>query len=299
MFYRNINTYYNRIYIYICLSILILNVIVFFANLKKLTVMSRFYFIILISFLFAYNTQGQVEGGKNEKLAKLYNSGKYEACLYKADNLTYKADASKDPEPYLYVSMCFYELSKSNNPVIQEDYKDAFKQAVKYAGKFIKKDKKEELLPDNIDYINTLKKEQIAVIKKYYKQDNYRKSVTPAKLYLKLNRKKDFGVMYFIGTCEVLSRNYSQGLRDIDFAKTGFEEDINKGRLKIDSFFKSLTSSAFLKYSEYLVTEDKLTEALENLILAKKVFPGNPEFDNEIGIIKEKIEIKNDTTRQE
>jgi len=261
--------------------------------------MFRLYFTILISFLFICNLQGQVVGGKNEKLAKLYNSGKYETCLFKADNLTYKSEYSKDPEPYLYVSMCFYELSKSTNPVVQEDYKDAFKQAVKYAGKFIKKDKQQGLLPDNIDYINTLKKEQIAVIKKYYKQDNYRKSVTPAKLYLKLNRDKDLGVMYFIGVCEVLSNNYSQGLRDIDFAKTGFEESINNGKLKIDSFFKPLTASAFLKYSEYLVTEDKLTEALDNLILAKKVFPGNSEFDSEMGIIKEKIEIKNDTARHE
>ena len=74
--------------------------------------MRKFYFFALI---LTINLCGfsQVEGGTNEKLAKLYNQGKYESCLFKADNLTYKEGSSRDPEPYLYISMCFYQLSQS------------------------------------------------------------------------------------------------------------------------------------------------------------------------------------------
>ena len=87
--------------------------------------------VTLLCAVFIANAQ--VIGGSNTKLEKLYNEGKYENCLLKADGMTYKDDYAKDPEPYLYISMCFYQLSKSEDPDIQADYKNAFKDAVKNA----------------------------------------------------------------------------------------------------------------------------------------------------------------------
>ena len=69
---------------------------------------------------------------------------------------------------FIYVSMCFYELLKSEDPVLKEDYKDGVKQAIKYASKFAKKDKEGEMYADNIDFINELKSAQYAEIKAYF-----------------------------------------------------------------------------------------------------------------------------------
>ena len=120
---------------------------------------------VCVVILFSLQLSAQVAGGSNEKLAKLYNTGKYESCLYKADSYTYKENHTNDPEPYLYISMCLYELSKSDDPEIQEDYKDAIKQAIKYVGKFAKKDKHNEYYPLNIEYVNTIKKIQKTNVK--------------------------------------------------------------------------------------------------------------------------------------
>ena len=74
----------------------------------------RLYFLFSVVCIFSFShLQSQVVGGSYEKLAKLYNLGKYETCLYKAEDLTFKEDSKKDPEPYLYMAMCFIELSNS------------------------------------------------------------------------------------------------------------------------------------------------------------------------------------------
>jgi hypothetical protein len=174
-------------------------------------------FLIIIAFSCS-NIFAQVVGGTDEKLAKLYNSGKYESCLFKADGLTLKEGTSNDPEPYLYAAMCFFELSKSEDPIIREDYKDGVKQAIKYANKFAKKDKENELYSANIEFINTLKEVQYTEVKGFFDAEDYKKAATSAKFYDKLNKEEDFLILYFVGICEILSKNVTQGNRSIDEA---------------------------------------------------------------------------------
>lgn len=251
----------------------------------------RITYLFMLAFTFTLmHTQAQVIGGSEEKLAKLFNSGKHESCLYKAENLTFKEDYAKDPEPYLYMSMCFYELSKYDDPMIQEDYKDGEKQAIKSATKFVKKDKEGEMYLDNIEYINTLKDIQFALVKSYFDENKYKKAASSAKLYNRLNKDEDFTILYFIGICEVLSNNLSQGDRNMEEAKTEIESKNNSGTVKIDKRFKTIISSGFLKYSEYLVENNNLEQASKNLDFGLKLLPNDGYLKVQYNMVNKSME---------
>lgn len=249
-------------------------------------------FIIFLLFI-SLSGIAQVKGGYNEKLAKLYSAGKFESCLFKADNLTYKESTSRDPEPYLYIAMCFYQLSKSSDPIIREDYSDGEKQAVKYAGYFIRKDKEGDMYEDNLEFITMLKELQFAKIKKEFDEEEYRKAGTQCKKYAKLNKEEDFTVSYFIGACEILSRNITTGQRDLDEAKEGLKPLLKSGNLKIDKIFKPLISSIFMKYSEVLIAENRINEALAESKLGLKILPNDGYLKIQSNMIEKKIESSN------
>lgn len=255
-------------------------------------------FLFAIIFSFSY-LQAQVVGGDEEKLAKLYNLGKYESCLYKAEDLTFKDDYKKDPEPYLYMAMCFYELSNSSDPSIQEDFKNGLKQAIKYSAKFAKYDKEGEMYEDNIEFIQILKDSQFAIIKDYFDEGNYRKAGSTSKNYGKLLREKDYSILYFRGVSEILSNNFSQGTRDLDEATVELNSRINNGKLRVDNTFKSLVSASILKYSEYLIKENQTKASLENLSLGKKMFPNDGYIEVQYNMIIKNQETKKDSTKIE
>lgn len=245
--------------------------------------------VIYVLFL-AINLHAQVVGGQYEKLEKLYSQGKYESCLFKADNYTYKPDNSRDAEPYLYMAMCFYQLSVSEDPLIREDYSDGFKQAVKYAARFIKKDKEGEMLADNMEFINMLKELQKKEIKELFSQGDYRKAATSAKLYDKLNKDEDLALLYFIGMNEIMSNNISQGSRDLDEATTKLNEALTKGPYKPDPMVKSIVVDGFLKFSEYLVNQKNVKEAAQHLEFAKKIYPNDGYIKLQYNVIKSSLD---------
>ncbi len=244
-------------------------------------------FILIMFFSLSSMAQFQVVGGTYEKLAKLYSQGKYESCLFKADDYTFKAESSKDAEPFLYMSLCFYQLSISEDSDIREDYKDGFKQAVNYAGRFIKKDKEGVMYTDNIDFINRLKEIQKKEIKEEFDKADYRKTVAAAKLFTKLNREEDLSFTYFIGMNEVMSNNVSQGERTIDEAIKKLNEKLAANDFKADPLVKSLVIDAILKYSEFLVNQDQIESAHNQLEFALRLFPNDGYIKLQFNVVKQ------------
>lgn len=225
--------------------------------------------------IITFGSNGQVINGSYEKLATLFSEGKYEKCLYKADDYTYREDYSKDAEPYLYISMCLIELSGSEDPDIMEDYKGAVKQAIKYGGKFASKDKKDELYSDNIAFVNSLKKSQKNTIKEEFNAGKYRKAAVSAKAYNKLNREKDILVNYYVGMNEILSNNLSQGGKNMKEAEAAIQKAIKEGNLKIDKSFKSTLIDAFMKFTAIKIEEGNKAEGKKVIGLAKDIFPND------------------------
>jgi hypothetical protein len=253
----------------------------------------RYFFLLLFIFtLSLINLQAQVVGGSIEKLAKLYNQAKFESCLYKAEDYTFKEDYKRDPEPYIYMAMCFYELSNSTDEFIKEDYKNGLKLAIKNTAKFIKYDKEGVFYSDNIDFVNTLKNSQFKITKDYFNEEKYKKSGLASKQYSRLVKGTDYSMIYFRGVCEILSNNISVGTRSLNEAIKGLNTQIKDGNLSIDNRFKTLVVTSFLEYSEYLVNDKRNNDALKTLTLAKKIFPNNGYIDIQYNMIKKQVDKK-------
>lgn len=100
---------------------------------------------------------GSAQKGSYEDLLVLYVDEKYEKCIYKAEGYTEGDDTKKDPLPYLYISMCYFEMSKQEK--FNADYPKASRDALKWAEKYRKKDKDKEFFNNYEDYwasLNTM-----------------------------------------------------------------------------------------------------------------------------------------------
>lgn len=95
-----------------------------------------------------------------EDLLVMYVDEKYEKCIAKAEAYTEMDDTKKDALPFLYVSMCYFEMSKDEKFAV--DYPRASRDALKWAEKYRKKDKEKEFFANYEDYwaeLNTMVQE--------------------------------------------------------------------------------------------------------------------------------------------
>jgi hypothetical protein len=92
-----------------------------------------------------------------EDLVILYADGKYDKCVVKADKYTQGDDTKKEPVPYIYASMALFQISKDATWVQKNpEFEDAFKEAIKYAAKFVKLDKDKAYKGEYGEYLDEL-----------------------------------------------------------------------------------------------------------------------------------------------
>lgn len=163
-------------------------------------------FVFSAFVFYTFSLVSQVSGGSNEKLRELYNLGKFEDCLFKAERLTQSDKTSKDPESYLYMSMCFLEISKRDPQELEDtEFKDPLAESLKSALKFKMKDRKGELLAQNAPYFSLLKQAHVQVVSAAISNGDYRKPVSVLTNLLKLQN--DTSILFTKGVCEVLTKS--------------------------------------------------------------------------------------------
>jgi len=224
---------------------------------------------------FCTNLLAQVKGGHNLKLAKLYTSGKYEICLFKAEDLCNDPAAGRESEPYLYAAMCYIKLYESSDPEVAADYKDGMRQAVKYTTKFVRKDTDGEIYNQNTDFIDIIKKHLQKEIKEFLSSENYLKASNSARNYEKLGHTTDYLFLYYSGMLKCMANNSVQGEHDMAEARTQLADQIINGTVKVDPIVKNLIVDGFLKYSQQLIAEKRKSDAEAVITLGNKLFPGN------------------------
>jgi len=115
----------------------------------------KIYFTILIIAL-SYTSQVFSQSGKSyDDLLEMYVDEKYEKLAYKSEGYFLNDKYKKDPMPYLYFSMANFAFTKDER--LAEKYPKAFKDALKFAGKFVKKDKENEYLDEAEDFFEELR----------------------------------------------------------------------------------------------------------------------------------------------
>ena len=117
-----------------------------------------------------------------------YVDGKYEKVLFKAIRYTEDDVQKKHPVPYLFMAKAYLGVHNSDDPDLRESYEvdklKALKNSLKYAGKFVKKDKEQEYVPQEQEFLESLRKETIVAAEtemdngKFTKAKSYYKYLT-------------------------------------------------------------------------------------------------------------------------
>ncbi len=120
----------------------------------KSQIMSKY---LLIPLLFLYSFSNLIAQTDNtyDDLLELYVDEKYEKLVYKAENYTLNDKTKKDPLPYLYYSMANFKFTQDET--LSEKYPKGFKEALKFAAKFVKKDKESAYIDEAEDYFEELR----------------------------------------------------------------------------------------------------------------------------------------------
>lgn len=131
--------------------------------------MKQLFFLFL--FVIGFAVQSKAQPPMYDDLLIYYADGDYEKLVKKAEKYTLDSDTKNDPLPYLYCSKANFEMSKDQKYL--EDYPKAFNDAVKFAGKAIKKDKDGSVYNEHTNYFTDLKTAVVEDIKNMVDAEDY------------------------------------------------------------------------------------------------------------------------------
>lgn len=113
-----------------------------------------------------------------EDLLLPFVDGKYEKVLIKAEKYTLDEGTKKEPLPYLFMSMSFYEISMMDDEKMKTKYPDAFKNAVKSLTKYAKLDKEKSYASEYEDFFASIRKAIISEGETHIDQMKWTKAKT-------------------------------------------------------------------------------------------------------------------------
>jgi tetratricopeptide (TPR) repeat protein len=132
-----------------------------------------------------------------------YVDEKYEKVLFKAIRYTEDDEQKKHPVPYLYMAKGYLGIHNSDDSDLRETYEvdklKALKNSLKYAGKFVKKDKEMEYVPQEQEFLEDLRKETIIAAETEMDNGKYTKAKSYYK-YLTTIDEEDPGAWMMYGT---------------------------------------------------------------------------------------------------
>lgn len=249
---------------------------------KNQSVIKLLFSSIVITLIFSLSSMAQVAGAKHTKLVDMYVMGKFEDCYVKAMKLTENDKYKSESEPYLWVSLCLYEMSR--DPELEEFYPEAKanKDALKYATKFKKKDDKikskggEYIFDENIDFLYDLMEIGLVEGKSYLAMDNYSKASYYYKLVSKIDPENE-ECKLMNGVVFLYNKN-REGQVIVDEAMQYFKDQAEMGGFEVDSKTERAFIDGFMYYSKYLESKGNNDEAFKVIALAIKLDPENQKF---------------------
>ena len=229
--------------------------------------MGRYFFTILLSLIYVSNVVGQDK--EIDKLIFLYIDENYTKCVNKGLNLIGNDDYRRKPLPYLYVSMSYYELARDEEMI--EKYPKAFKNAMKYAYKYRKKDKTLEYVGKYKDYFLTLKDSAIGLGQIYFKTENWRKA---AYTFEQITRFDPDAHLMFIwqGISEIKARNVGEGELVLRNAMEKIDDNYMPSKVELEVAYRGFT-----EYANYMDAKGDYAATKKGKKLAERFKEYDPE----------------------
>jgi hypothetical protein len=224
----------------------------------------------IICFLGVPAIQAQDEDYKD--LLFLIIDGDLEKAVNKAEKFTENDKTKRDPVPYVYLSMAYFEISKRED--MREDYPRAFREAIKNASKFARYDKENEYSSEFENYLSELKLEIMREARYYYEQENWRRSITYSKYITRIDP-NDLAALLMKGVAEVKSRNEYQAKTTFEEAETVLE-GFSPQKLKNDE--SAQLRYSIIEYAKLMKQNGTKDKAAPFLAMGEDAFDGDPEF---------------------
>jgi hypothetical protein len=229
-------------------------------------------FLLAVGSLLALSTQAQKH--VYEDLLVLYVDEKYEKCMEKALTYTEGDATKKDALPFLYISMCNYEMSKIEKYAV--DYPKAGRDAMKWAEKYRKKDKEKEFFSNYEDYwasLNSMAGESGENLIDDPKGLSKAKANFDAMTgYYPENP----GPWLMLAVVQYKSNLAKEG----DLSVQAFDKAVvNAGDIKkLPKDQQKLLKNALIRYADHLVSKGQRDKARKYASIGKDVFMEEPDF---------------------
>ena len=220
---------------------------------------------ILIASLIITPSFGQVVGGMNFKMEKLFIEEKYEDVAYKGEAMLEKDNYKKDPEITLYISMAWYEISQMNDEEMKEEYPKALKDALKFASKFARYDKEGVWAEDNSDYLDDLTKAAITDAAQWVDDDRKRRNAVGLYKYMVKAMPNDPNILFYKGVLEMMNRNSGQAERDIAQAMDSLLVHSQKERWKPRKASAGVLEDGMVRWADIMMEQSYADSAKKTI----------------------------------
>jgi len=200
--------------------------------------------------------------------------GKYEKVLYKAIRYTENEKTDDAPRPYAYMSMAYFRIFESDDPEWEEKYSGALKDALKYATKYIKKDKESEYVGEFLDYFDELRAATISESDMHITDEKYTKAKSYYNYLVKLDP-DDIGAQLMLGTILWKNRAKRDAEEGWEKARGLLAEYGDKGLSEVQ---RNLLRMAVIWTAETLDMDGRRTDAIDWLELTATYFDSDRQF---------------------
>lgn len=239
------------------------------------------FFTVLAFILFSITQNNSLfsQEKEYEKLHLLYVDANYKKLYDQSLKLTEKESTRKEPLPYLYTSMALFYISEDPERDMEE-FKNAFKDAVKYATKFRKLDSEGDYLNFEPEYFEKLKKVLNTETKNYFTNLNDAGAMKKGSSYIKNYYKMDKynpGQLYLLAIIYESSNSRSSLLKTIDDINE-IESDLNINALTKEDL--DILSFSIINYAKYQKNNGASQQGKKVLNFYKPILEKNETFQN-------------------
>ncbi len=230
--------------------------------------------LLLLLFLLPY-LHVSAQSKPYDDLLVLYVDEDYEKCVYKAERYTDRKDSHRDALPYLYASMCYFEMSKTPKYQEMEEYKHAGRDALKWAAKYRRKDKNLEFFANYEDYWSELNTVAQEVGMNFLDEGAFSKARSQFQRMTRYNPENP-GAWAMLA----LAQQKMKAIRDAEENTQKFHEVLegipNVARLPKDE--RILLRESLVRTATYLEDQGEVSEARKVIEFGKDHFMDDPEF---------------------
>ncbi len=209
-----------------------------------------------------------------EDLLVMYVDEKYEKCIFKAEGYVENDATKRDPLPYLYISMCYFEMAQKDQYSV--DYPKASRDAMKWAEKYRRKDKEREFWSNYEDYWMSLNTR--ALDEGENALDDPKGATRARQTFTSMTKynPENPGPWLLLAVTQ-----YSGNLaKDGDLSVKAFDKALAEAgdiaTLSVDQ--KKALKTALIRYADLMVDKGNRDQARKYLALGKDHFMGDQEF---------------------